>query len=317
MFSARIASECGPVPPPEIMGTHRSLTAVAAVGFIATGCSLDPNGLGPSMVRVGPADGGADDPDSARGSPPEEASAGQDATPAVGDATVDTAPVEDAPFEDVPVQDARVHYVPLDSGHDTGSPNTFSLGTPTPTDQFGAGPGTSAYNVACPANEVIIGFKGVVSNTGYWIDIASECGTLSIEPGTLDVSVVPGTVLPVEGPPLPTTGGTTQEQGNCAANEVVVGFIAEDTTNGHIHQLTIDCAKLTIEDTGSYTAEWSSSSVTTVAVGGAPPATPGENMSPDIRCNGDPAAVASQTNDAFDDLGLVLFGVDCSVITPQ
>jgi hypothetical protein len=301
------------------MATHRSFAAVAALGFIAAGCSLDSIGLGPSMIRVGPADVGADDAEPASDAArtlPEEASVGYDATSEVGDAGVDAAPIEDAPFENAPVQDAPVQYAPLDGGHDAGSPNTLALGTPTPTEQWGAGPGSSTYNVACPANEVIIGFKGIVASTGYWIDIAPECGTLSIEPGTLAVNVAPGTVLPMEGP-APPPMGTTEEQGNCAANEVMVGFTAEDTTNGHIHQLTIDCAELTIDYASSYSVEWSSSSVTTVAVGGAPPATPGENTSPDIRCNNDPAAVASQTNIEFDELGLVLIGVECGALTPQ
>jgi hypothetical protein len=284
------------------MASHRSLVAAAALGFLATGCSLDATGL-PYPMPMGAADASAGDAErtsDAAEEPPLEVSAQRDATDNASDGALDASGDTSAAVDG--------------SDSSSGGMGTFAIGASMPTQQWGDSPGTSTYNVACSADQVIIGFAGTVSSSGYWIDIAPVCGTPSFDSQTFAVAVAPGAQLPMEGPaPM---GGTTAAGAQCATNEVVVGFTAQDTNNGHIHQITIDCAKLTITPVGPPSAVvWSG--VTTTAVGGLPPVEGPEDTSPDVRCQSNPAAVAIQTNNAFDALGLVLFGIECSPLTPQ
>ncbi len=325
----------------EHMDSHRPSVAVALFVFLATGCSLDATGLPVYDVSAGSADAGADNiqiaTDTGAGSRDVSASADAsdramgaafDSAEAIdGTATIDSAPTIDstAAIDSTPAVDSASAidgHAATDTGSDTGSFTTFAFGTTTPTAQWGDSLGTTTYNAMCPANEVIVGFRGSISTVnGYWTEITPVCGTLSIDPGTFAVTVAPGSELAAEVPialsggPGP-VGGAMTVGGQCGVNQVMIGFTAQDTTAGHVHQIVLDCAPLTITQGGSPSVEWGQ--VTTIPVGGIPPPTnQQENVSPDILCPSNPAAVAVQTNNEFDALGLVLFGVECSVLTPQ
>jgi hypothetical protein len=200
----------------------------------------------------------------------------------------------------------------------------FARGATIATPSWGDRPGSSNDNDTCPVGEVIIGFQGIISNVnGFWIDMTAVCGALSVDSGTLAVNVSPGVNLQSEGPPPPPmgggpppAGGTASVGGQCAPNQVMIGFTAEDTTAGHVHQITLDCAGLTLNQGGNGSITWGN--VSTVFVGGtAPPANQPENVSQDIRCPDNPPAIAVETNNVFDATGLVSFGVECSPLTLQ
>jgi hypothetical protein len=302
------------------MRSYRWFVAVTFLGLIATACSLDVVGLPSSALSIGQADSGVEDADAA--SPGEsvlDASAGHDAsdggTVEAGDGPADGA--EDG--GDSGGDSARDSGGDSagdsggDSAGDVGSPHAFAFGPATATAQWGDSPGANNDDVACPENEVIIGFAGVIASSGYWVDIEPECGTLGFDAETEIVTVDPDMTLAPQGPPPPP--GTMPAEGGCSPNQVVVGFTAEDTPDGHVHQVTLDCVGLTVNPSEGYSVQWASSGPTEVPVGGGPPPNVPESVSPDIRCTSDPAAVANQTNDAFDDLGLVAFGLGCSVLT--
>jgi hypothetical protein len=298
------------------MASHRSFAAVTALALLAVGCGLATSGLSSPELAV-------------------DVEAGVEDTPPTIDAASAVSLPEGSPeaspvFPESPAQDgmdegsnAEFADAAVTQGFDAsktldaGLPNEFAVGPGTATKQWGDSPASSLYNVACPAGEVIFGFMGTVSTSqGYWIDIAAECGTPSFEPGIPAVTIMPGLTLPAEGPPPP-MGGTMPAHGECPPNEVVVGFTAQDTPEGHIHGITLDCASLTIESAGNLSAEWSTAAIVTRPAGGAVPGNDPQLASPDIRCVSDPPAVASQTNNGFDDLGLVVFGLECGTLTEQ
>jgi hypothetical protein len=308
------------------MASHQSLATVAALGFIAMGCGLDTAGLASAYGPADQLDAGTDTEPAASSEDGGSATDAQGTGPTTH--AMGTQPAMDATTASIPEGgsdqgstdeggDLVIDDAPATPELDAGSPTDFTVGPGAPTKQWGDSSGASLLNVACPASEVIIGFTGIVStDEGYWINIAAECGMPSFEPGAVSVTVLPGLTLPPEGP-TPPAAGTTPARGACAANEVVVGFTAKNTLDGHIHEITIDCAPLTIEGTGSSAAGWSTLGVTLTLVGGGPPPNATELTSTDIRCANDPAAVASQTNNAFDGLGLVVFGLECSALTAQ
>jgi hypothetical protein len=104
--------------------------------------------------------------------------------------------------------------------------------------------GGSAYLDDCPANQVLIGFRGTIDGgIASLRSVAGICGTLSVGASS------PFAVTTAQAGTLPAreAAGNTVENAMCPANQVIVGFSGRTAT--YIEALSFRCAPLTI--TGS------------------------------------------------------------------
>jgi hypothetical protein len=157
--------------------------------------------------------------------------------------------------------------------------------------------GGSAYTDDCPANQVLIGFRGTIDGgIASLRSVAGICATLGVAGNP------PYAITATEAGMLPTrmSAGSTIENALCPANQVIIGFSGRTAT--YIEALVFRCAPLTITGTApSYE----------LAIGSATNTSPigGENAGTAfnaIDCAADQVAVSLVPNagSAIDNFGL-------------
>jgi subtilisin family serine protease len=167
-----------------------------------------------------------------------------------------------------------------------GADNTTQIGTAT---------GGTAYNDACPAGQVLVGFAGSLSNatvTGVNRQVTGHCGVVQIT----------GTVVTIKaGPPLATRGlaGTSAWTRDCPVNQAIAGFSGR--AGLLVDQLVLSCAPLVAS--GSTTG-----AVLTVGTASALPAVGGTGgtATAQIKCPAGEVATTARvrTGDNLDAFGL-------------
>jgi hypothetical protein len=181
------------------------------------------------------------------------------------------------------------------------APTAVSIGTQTtPSEVRAPGVGGTTYSDLCPANQVLIGFKGTVDAAGgqtYLRSVQGICGTLTVTgSGTYAVAVTQAGQLPVR-----QSASAVAQSVNCGANQVIVGFGGR--SGGFIDALRFRCAPLTIGGASPNYTLALGSIVTTGIIGGA---TGGSDFA-DIDCASGMVAVgqAPHAGAAIDAFGLV------------
>ena len=157
--------------------------------------------------------------------------------------------------------------------------------------------GGTAYTDDCPANQVLIGFRGTIDGGIAGLrSVAGICGTLSVAASPpYEVTTTQAGMLPAR-----MSAGNTIENAMCPANQVIIGFSGR--TAMYIEALVFRCAPLTITAAApNYELELGNATST--------PPIGAENAGTTfnaIDCAGDQVAVSQMPNagSAIDNFGL-------------
>jgi hypothetical protein len=217
-----------------------------------------------------------------------------------GSASIDDDGGEDAAATD-PGGGGSGGAIPVDAGPPPVVPTDVTIGTQTtPSALQSPSAGGAVYSDLCPADQLLIGFKGTVDAAGgmtYLRSVQGVCGTLSVTgSGPYKVNVTQAGQLSVR-----QTASAVAQSVTCPANQVIVGFGGR--SGGFIDALDFRCAPLTIGGMSpSYTLGPGSISTTGI-IGGAT----GGSAFADIDCGAGKVAVgqAPHAGAAIDAFGLV------------
>jgi hypothetical protein len=176
-------------------------------------------------------------------------------------------------------------------------PSPISWSGQFATAQQGGDGGSPSLDV-CPSGQVVVGYRGVVSNPGIVIvgNLQTLCGIASVGGAASDqVVVAPGAALPVRG----TAPGTPWTQ-QCPTDQIVIGFSGR--SGNLLDQIRFTCAHWIVSSSDAGPSLSIDSVTTLIAAGGG-----GGSAFPLQECPPGQMAVGSliDSGDWIDAFGLV------------
>jgi hypothetical protein len=167
----------------------------------------------------------------------------------VGAADADLTTVDALVPDVVPPPDAAIVADAATSCSGTGTlacPKGVTFADPSGTLQVG-GSGGAAFDEACPAGQVLVGYAGAQAGQGYIGRLQATCGLVQISSATLAVTLAPGAALLQHGNANGMPWTIT-----CPTDQMIVGFAGRSGL--YVDQLAFKCAPLIISgQPGSYT----------------------------------------------------------------